>query len=261
MPAARPQRAPRAAPAQPARLRRSRVALPGGARTTLYVATYDTSEWSARLALLSPPRALPGFCAQRGISDALVGGFFTRASGIPLGELRTRGMPRRFTPFAAPWGDVRACVHIAGGEVAIAPRGELPADPRGDVLQAGPLLVRDGARSVKRGVDPEGFSAGQGQFDSDITRGRYPRAALGVAEGRLLAVCCDGRGRQDAGLTLSELAGELVRLGAHTAINLDGGGSTSLVCDGVLRNRPREEHGVELSHGRPVTSALVFTRR
>ena len=74
-------------------------------------------------------------------------------------------------------------------------------------------------------------------------------------------MCCDGRGRHDAGLTLSELADELVRLGAHTAINLDGGGSTSLVCGGELRNRPREEHGIDIAGGRPVTSALVFEPR
>jgi hypothetical protein len=260
MSSARTQRA-LAAAAPPQHLRRRRVALPGDARTTLYVATYDVEAWGVRLALLRPPRPLPAFCAQRGIAEALVGGFFTRASGIPLGELRTRGVPRRHTPFEAPWDRIRACVSIAGGELAIVARGELPPAPRGDLLQAGPLLVSHGRRVIRRGSDPEGFSAGQGQFDSDITRGRYPRAALGLASGRMLAVCCDGRGRHDAGLTLSELADELVRLGAHTAINLDGGGSTSLVCGGELRNRPREEHGIDIAGGRPVTSALVFERR
>ena len=62
-------------------------------------------------------------------------------------------------------------------------------------------------------------------------------------------------------MTLAELADALVSLGAHTAINLDGGGSTSLVCGGELRNRPREDHGIDLPAGRPVTSALVFSRR
>jgi exopolysaccharide biosynthesis protein len=65
----------------------------------------------------------------------------------------------------------------------------------------------------------------------------------------------------DAGLTLTELAEALVALGAVTALNLDGGGSTSLVCAGRLRNRPRESHGVELAGGRAITSALVFAAR
>ena len=42
------------------------------------------------------------------------------------------------------------------------------------------MLVRDGELGAP-GVDVEGFSAGPRQFDSDITAGRYPRAALGVA--------------------------------------------------------------------------------
>jgi exopolysaccharide biosynthesis protein len=154
----------------------------------------------------------------------------------------------------------RACVHADGGTVTIARRPELPDEPRGDLLQAGPLLVRDGAPCVAG--DPEDFAAGAGQFDSDITAGRYPRAALALGRaGRLLAVAADGRSDGDAGLTLAELAEALVALGAISALNLDGGGSTSLVCGGRLRNRPRESHGIELAGGRPVTTALTFTPR
>jgi exopolysaccharide biosynthesis protein len=155
---------------------------------------------------------------------------------------------------------VRSCLHVVGGHVALARRDELPADPPGDLLQAGPLLVRDGAPCVEG--DAEGFSAGQGQFDSDITAGRYPRAALALrADGRLLAVACDGRADDEAGLTLAELAETLVALGARTALNLDGGGSTSLVCAGRLRNVPREDHGVVLAGGRPVSTVIAFTPR
>jgi exopolysaccharide biosynthesis protein len=111
---------------------------------------------------------------------------------------------------------------------------------------------------VHDGIDPEGFSANQAQFDSDITDGRYPRAALGINRDWILAAACDGRGRHDAGMTLRELAELMVTLGADRAINLDGGGSTSLVHDGVLLNVPREEHGIELVAGRPVANALVF---
>ena len=135
---------------------------------------------------------------------------------MPLGEVRTRGVTRRHVAFTPPWGGLRACVHVEAGDVRIARRDELPAQPRGDLLQAGPLLVRDGEPCFERALDPEGFSAGQAQFDSDITDGRYPRAALGIAPGRLLAVVCDGRSADDAGLTLEELAALLAGLGCHT---------------------------------------------
>jgi exopolysaccharide biosynthesis protein len=44
-------------------------------------------------------------------------------------------------------------------------------------------------------------------------------------------------------------------------MNLDGGGSTSLVCGGRLRNVPREAHGIPLPGGRTVPTAIVFRRR
>ena len=44
------------------------------------------------------------------------------------------------------------------------------------------------------------------------------------------------------------------------ALNLDGGGSTSLVAGGRLCNVPRESHGVEIPGGRPVSTVLTFTR-
>jgi exopolysaccharide biosynthesis protein len=152
-------------------------------------------------------------------------------------------------------------VSVTGGQVRIAQRDELPPEPRGDLLQAGPLLVRDGEPCFDRALDPEGFSAGQAQFDSDITDGRYPRAALGLAPGRLIAVACDGRSQREAGLTLEELARVLVSLGCHTAINLDGGGSTSLVSGGRLRNKPFGGWETPEPGGRAVSTALLFLPR
>ena len=234
-----------------------RVPLADGAATTVHVAAYAQGSTEARVVVLRRPEPLAAWCARRGVADAIVGGFFQRRSAIlPLGEVRTRGVRRRAVEFDAPWASLRACVHIDGGRVAIAPRDALPRRPRGDLLQAGPRLVA-GGRSVIAS-DPEGFSAGAHQFDSDITDGRYPRAALGVGGGLVLAVACDGRSADDAGMTLAELAELMVGLGAEFAINLDGGGSTSLVCDGELVNRPREEHGIELAGGRPVCTAIAF---
>jgi hypothetical protein len=236
-------------------LRTQRVRLADGAETTVYAATYPLQRTELRVVRLPRPMPLQAWCASAGVAEALVGGFFARPHGTPLGDLRTRGVARRHVPFDAPWGDVRACLHTIGAEVRIAPRHEIAAAPAGDLLQAGPLLVRDGAPVTG---DPEGFSAGARQFDSDITDGRYPRAALGLADDRLIALACDGRADDDAGLTMAELAETMVAFGARTALNLDGGGSTSLVCAGRLRNRPREEHGIELPEGRAVSTALVF---
>lgn len=97
-----------------------------------------------------------------------------------------------------------------------------------------------GRRVAADGIDGEGFSAGSHQFDSDITIGRHQRAARNLAGKRLFAVACEARSANDASLTLIEVAEATISLGARAAINLDGGGSTSLVVGMRLVNRPRD---------------------
>jgi hypothetical protein len=239
---------------------RMRQRLADGASTTVYVAAFPLGAYDMRVARLDGRESLVRWCRRGGAEHAIVGGFFLRPGNAPLGELRIAGAAVDHVPFDAPWGAERACVHAGPGGVEIARRPDLPAVPRGDLLQAGPLLVRDGA-SVVTGGDDEGFTAGAHQFDSDISDGRHPRCALALTAGALLAVACDGRHGDDAGLTLGELADALVGMGARTALNLDGGGSASLVCHGELVNRPREQHGIELLDGRQIATALVFEPR
>jgi Phosphodiester glycosidase len=246
-------------PRRATRLERLRVRLADGARTTLHVATYELGSFSPRVVAFEEPIQLVRWCRSTGARHAVVGGFFARPQYAPLGQLWIEGVAQSSVPFDAPWGDVRACVHIDAGALRVGRRDglELRGGPAGDLLQAGPLLVRDGLR-VAGNDDAEGFSAGSRQFDSDITVGRYPRAALGLSGDVAVAVACDGRTRRDAGMTLPELADTLVSLGVTDGLNLDGGGSASLVHDGRLRNRPREQHGVDLLDGRPVVTAIVF---
>jgi Phosphodiester glycosidase len=238
-----------------------RVRLGDGARTTLHVASYERRAFDARVVVLERAAPLVRWCEVQGVRDAVVGGFFSRSRYLPLGHVQIDGVTQPSLAVEPPWGDVRACVHIAHGILRIARRDELGAAPGGDLLQAGPLLVAGGRCVVADGQDVEGFSAAAHQFDSDITAGRFPRAALAVAGGRLLTVACDGRTNDDVGMTLPELAAALARLGARDALNLDGGGSASLVYGGRLRNRPREQHGADLLEGRPIVSAIVLEAR
>jgi len=253
--------------AGPAHLTRHRLTLRDGARTTLHVAEHDVARTEVRVVRLRRTEPLEAWCAREGIDEALVGGFYLRGArgGLtPLGELRTRGIRRRSVPFTAPWDATRACLHAVRGVVRLLPRDELPAAPPGDLLQAGPLLVSEGRATYVDGEDAEGFGAAAEQFDSDITAERHPRAAVALVGGppaRVLAVACDGRDGDEAGLTLGELAQALAGLGATAALNLDGGGSTSLVCAGRLRNTPRAEPGVVLPQGRAVATALAFLPR
>jgi Phosphodiester glycosidase len=230
------------------------------AHATLHLFRVHPRRVATRVAVMPEPQRLLAYCRSRGITHAVVGGFFVRPQGTPLGELRIAGRSIASRPFDEPWARTRACVHL-NGAVSLARRPQIGPAPAGDLLQAGPLLVEDGINLVRTQADPEGFSSGAHQFDSDITVGRYPRAALALTEADVIAVACDGRSAEDPGMTLSELADALIGLGAHTAINLDGGGSASLVAEGRLINRPREEHGLDIVGGRAISTALVFEPR
>ncbi|WP_416370519.1 phosphodiester glycosidase family protein [Streptomyces sp. PR69] len=88
-----------------------------------------------------------------------------------------------------------------------------------------------------------------------------PRTAVGFSrDGRVMhLLTVDGRQAASAGVTLTELAAMMRRAGAHHALNLDGGGSSTLVARDVgsdavtLRNSP--SGGRE----RPVPNGLALT--
>jgi exopolysaccharide biosynthesis protein len=62
-------------------------------------------------------------------------------------------------------------------------------------------------------------------------------------------------------LSLLELAQAMVELGAESAINLDGGGSTTLVHRGHLLNRPYSTQDQPAPASRVIVSALAFEAR
>ena len=236
-----------------------RTRLGDGAETTVYLVRHPLSATTVRVVWFPEPTRLDYWCAAHERPEAVVGGFFLRDPYRPLGEVRIGGAPVEHERVTEPWGPKRGCLH-SDGQVRIAPREQLDPEPPGDLLQAGPLLVAEG-RSLIDGDDREGFSTGASQFDSDITEGRYPRCALGISENELLVVCCDGRrSGLDGGLALDELARLMISFGAEEAINLDGGGSATLVHRKHLLNRPYSDYDQPAPESRPVVTALLFDR-
>jgi hypothetical protein len=225
--------------------------------TTVYVTRHPIATTTVSVVCFPEPTRLDHWCAATGRPEAIVAGFFLRDPDRPLGEVVVDGRRLAHEPIAEPWGQARACVHVDGA-VSLARRSDLPREPSGDLVQAGPLLVA-GGRGLVDGSDGEGFSAGAGQFDSDITVGRHPRCALGLTDSEILAVCCDGRRTGvDAGLELGELARLMISLGARDAINLDGGGSATLIHHKHLLNRPYSNVDQPAPESRPVVTALLF---
>src|SRR5436305_2655075 len=217
-----PSRRPSVLVPRPA-LESVRLTLSDDAATTIQVARFERAHFEIRVVAIEPCSTVLRWCVESGAEHAIVGGFYLRPGGPPLGDLRIGGSVHPTQPFDPPWGERRACIYADDGQVQLAPRHELPLEPAGDLLQAGPMLVAGGRSLIHSGEDAEGFSAGSGQFDSDITAGRYPRAALGLSDRDLIAIASEGRADDEAGLTMAELATAMIDLGAADAINLDGG--------------------------------------
>jgi exopolysaccharide biosynthesis protein len=227
--------------------------------TTIYATRHPRAGTRVRAVHFPEPQRLDVWCAAQRVGEAIIGGFFLRTPFRPLGELWLDGTAVAHETVANGFAPRRAAVAVdRDGVLALGPRDAFADAPDGDLLQAGPLLIAGGG-IVFDGSDPEGFSATATQFDSDITAGRHPRAALGVNDTEIIAVACDGRrSGVDAGLTMAELADVLHDLGATEAINLDGGGSTTLVHRGHLLNRPYSEQDQPAPESRPIVSALLL---
>jgi hypothetical protein len=112
-----------------------------------------------------------------------------------------------------------------------------------DTIGGNPVLVRDGR------LEWDSLSGNHYIF------ARHPRTGVGLTkDGKVLLVTVDGRKpRHSVGMTLMAFAKLFKSLGATWALNLDGGGSTTMVVRGRVVNKPSD------GRERPVGSALLVT--
>jgi hypothetical protein len=120
-----------------------------------------------------------------------------------------------------------------------------------ELIGGWPRLVRDG-RSVFTAL---GFPENPG---AAVFAKRHPRSGIGFSrDGRILYfVTVDGRQNNSAGMSLPEFAKLMVSLGIAQGLNLDGGGSTTLVVNGEVVNSPSDPTGE-----RPVGNCLLLYAR
>ena len=114
-----------------------------------------------------------------------------------------------------------------------------------------PRLIIDG-RAIEEFIGVEGLK-------SDWFVGKNPRTAVGFnADSTILfLVTVDGRQTNySVGMSLNELADFMINIGCYQAVNLDGGGSTTMWVNGKLQNSPSDKTGE-----RPVHNALIVRVR
>jgi hypothetical protein len=161
-------------------------------------------------------------------------------------------------------------VLVVGSNASVTTRNELRALHVGDIVRVDVSLVPfhpyeavGGRPAILRDSAVIGAVDTQGQASFNV--GRNPRTAAGIAANgrRLILAVVDGREMPYSdGMSLRELALLMQALGARDAINLDGGGSSTLVysdpgAGGALRIANRPSDKVE----RAVGDALAVVRR
>ena len=119
-------------------------------------------------------------------------------------------------------------------------------------VNGGPELVRAGRPHATPRADGM-VRPGDPSFYYGWAAKRNPRTIAGVdAHGRILLATIDGRALDSLGLSIAESAAVARALGMRDAVNLDGGGSTTMVVDGAVINHPSDTTGE-----RPVGDAVL----
>ena len=199
------------------------------------------------------------FAERSGAYAAINGSYFDMDAGNPVCYLRIDGKPvGENTPAKTDSVNRKyyqyATLALRGGRARLA----VPDSNRmwenslsdSNIMTAGPMLLRKGEMVPQRD-------------DRTFVTQRHNRTALGLQpDGTTLLVVADGRFKHTAeGLTLPELELVMRWLGCTEAINLDGGGSSTMYVKGKphggVVNYPSDNRQHDHEGQRPVSNAIL----
>ena len=145
-------------------------------------------------------------------------------------------------------------VAVQGSSVRIIPTEGIALDgddlPEPDVMVSGPILLQNG-KSQTIYIKPE-----MERFYMQ----RHPRSLIGRDErGAIWLITVDGRAEgKSEGMTIAELKAFAVNIGLVDALNLDGGGSTTLwVRPAGVINHPCDNHSFDACGQRIIPNAIL----
>ena len=204
-----------------------------GAPQAISMVRYDAGRYRTRIVQPDSLTLTSVLAEAEGAVAAVNAGYFNVKTLVPSTFVRVGGRTVAATEAREEFR-VNGVVTIKGRRVRIEPY--VPADDARlarryrDALAAGPLLLCRG--------EALSYADREGGF-----WGRHPRSVVGVTRrGEAVMIVVDGRfPGQAAGMTIGELIYLVRQLGLYSALNLDGGGSSTLWCEeaGVV-NRPSD---------------------
>jgi hypothetical protein len=123
---------------------------------------------------------------------------------------------------------------------------------RADAIVNGAGLLR------LHGLIPSNWESGEALSPANFINMRHPRTVIGIDRGGFIWLAAiDGRQPEySVGMTFADLERLCDRLDLTDALNLDGGGSTTMVVNGRIVNKPSDATGP-----RPVSDAILVSLR
>lgn len=227
-----------------------------GARHTYPIAGVDTTRLRGHLMLFTPRYHEHTDTAPAGTEWA-VGGT------PPIVQARRSGAGKTPIPddgFVLSFGGVEPPAPLdrlgEGAPVGIDYDYRSALGTTADVWRDAEYIVGGAGLLIRAGAPVEDWTAER--FRDGFTTERHPRTLVGHdAHGAIWLVAVDGRQPEHSvGMTFAELQRLAVRVGMQDALNLDGGGSTTLVIGERVVNQPSDATGP-----RPVSDSLLVLPR
>jgi exopolysaccharide biosynthesis protein len=186
----------------------------------------DVRKYRKKIRIAADPAQLKKtaqFAEENQAVVAINGGFFDMKNGGSIDYVKVGGKTINTTQKETDRAD--AVLMLSKKSIGIQPHSAIDYQSSDfpDILLSGPLLVQDG-RDIALANNP---------FNDN----RHPRSAVALtADKKLILIVVDGRNSLAQGMRLDELAKILRWLGAQDAMNLDGGGSSTLFVKGSTKN-------------------------
>lgn len=180
---------------------------------------------------------------------AINGGFFDMKKGGAVDFIQVDGKIVNHTQAPSTRANALLLVSRKSLKITLADDSSYERARYPHVLLSGPLLLQDGKEHTL--------------LKNAFNDNRHPRTAMGITkDNRLLLLVVDGRNRQAHGMNLHELTDVLFWLGAKDAMNLDGGGSSSLYIRGMsttgIVNHPSDNKLFDHAGERPVANIIYI---
>ena len=161
----------------------------------------------------------------KGSSQIPKNGFVISATGSSRKLLKSLKVGNTLSP----------CFPPINGSNESYPSNNLKTTRAEDIVSGVPQLIKDG----KIDIDWQ-----EEKSSKSFVETHHPRtAAAKLKDGKFLLVTVDGRSEESGGMSLYQLADFLLEQGATDALNLDGGGSSTMFLDGKVVNHPSDKEG------------------